>query len=332
MGFWTRKPAQAGGAVAHEGGAPTARWTNGNVLSSKLVTVVVAAAIACGPIALFVANGSKTHPVSTTVASAKPALSVVQQSAGAFAVGLVSAWLSATQTDSSSLDAYVDADAATFATTPYEFKNMAVASIDASGSDGLISVVVAADVKDASITDTSAVTWPRRYFRVTVSDAKAKLAAVTLPAPVAGPPVSDGAPSLGYSSSVASTGKLGQSVMLFLAAYLTGQGETEPYTSPSTSIPAINPAPYSAITATSIAANHTPADAPADGDKLSVLATVALQNAVGQSLSATYALELRARAGRWEVASLDAAPLLAPATESISSTPSSTDVGNQKGK
>ena len=310
--------------------AESAKWSNGNALGSKVVTAVVVAALACGPVALFVAHGNQVRPVEAATTTVKPALSILQQSAGAYAVGFVGAWLSATQADSSALDDYINSNAITLSTTPFEYKNIAAASVS-TGSGNMISVTVAADVKDSSITDATVQTWPRRYFQVTLSDAKNTLTAVTLPAPVAGPKVSTDAPNLGYSTSLAANDNAAQPVMLFLGAYLTGQGETEPYTSPSTNIPAIDPVPYASVSPLTITADQAPAASPADGATLSVLATVAVQNAVGQTLTATYVLDLRARAGRWEVFAVDTSPALAQTADSIAPTPSPSGDGNQEG-
>lgn len=327
-----------GGDVAVEtprAGKPTqaesAKWTNGNAFSSKVVTAVVIAAVACGPIALLTSRSNQGAPVAAAPVTAKPALTVLQQSAGAYAIGYVGAWLRATQTDSTALNSYIDSNSVRLSQTPFDYQNIAVASVDAAPGH-MVSVIVAADVKDASITDKSVQTWPRRYFHVTVSATGNTLSAVTLPAPVAGPKASTESPDVGYPATLSADSKAAQPVMLFLAAYLSGQGETEPYTSPSTSIPAIKPAPYSSVSPLTVSADHAPSASPADGDKLAVLATVTVQNAVGQKLTATYALDLRARAGRWEVASLNSSPVVAQAADSIAPKPSPTGAGNQEGK
>jgi hypothetical protein len=316
--------------------AETAKWTNGSLLGSKGVSVLVLVALVCGPIALVSSLGSHGQSAQSAPAAAPTTLTPLQQSAGSFAVGYVGAWLGASQDDSSALSDYISTQSAALSPKPFSYRNVAVASLEVQPKGSMVTAVVAADVQDASLTTSSDGNgWPRRYFQVTVGTVGNQLTAVGLPAPISGPGTSTDVPSLDYRAPVATSDPAGQSVVSFLTAYLTGQGSVQPYTSPSVSIAAITPAPYASLTPVSIAASEQPASRPADGTKVSVLVTVTLQNSIGQKLSATYELVLRARADRWEIFAIQSAPNLAPVSDSISTTtptPTPTGAGNQEGK
>ncbi|WP_435740103.1 conjugal transfer protein [Clavibacter nebraskensis] len=291
-------------------------------------------AVVCGPLALGAQVLGSSKPVQSAPAPIEAALSTTQQSAGGYAVGYVGAWLSATRDDSTELRAYFSGSTGTVSTTPFEYRNVAVASLAPSGAGDLVTVIVAADVKDAQLSDTkTGPTWPRRYFQVAVSTAGDRLAAVALPAPVAGPAASTDAPSVDYPTTLATSDALGGSVVSFLTAYLTGQGAVEPYTSPNAGIRPIAPAPYTALTPVSLTGVEKPDARPGDGTTESVLATVTAQNAVGQTLTASYALTLTARANRWEVSSIEPAPQLNTSSRPTPTpTPTPTGAGTSEGK
>lgn len=334
MKFRKAVPATEGGPADATAVAPqhaeSKKWANGSLLGSKAVTAVVIVAVACGPVALFVARGAATAKPVAHTASKSTQLSVLQQSAGAFAVGYVGAWLGATTKSSAALGAYISTAPATLSEQAFNFRNIAVASVQA-GSGDLVMVVVAADVEEQQLSANQPASWPRRYFAVTVSTAGGKLSSIGLPAPVTGPAQSDASPGLGYGQQLSATSKAATTVTLFLSAYLAGQGETEPYVSPSKTILAITPAPYDQVAAGTYLADQELPDQPQDGASASVLATVSLQNQVGQKLTATYSLQLRARAGRWEIFALETAPVLAPHSRSATTPSPSPSGGTTKG-
>ncbi|MCS5524786.1 conjugal transfer protein [Curtobacterium flaccumfaciens pv. oortii] len=320
-------PTDAADTPTVPAGAQTAKWTSGSAMGSKGVSVVVAACLVCGPLA-FVGNMLQPARAQVTQQAAKSStVSVTQQSAGSYALGYVAAWLGATQKDSSALDQYIDTSAQTLSKNATTYRNMAVASIDAHDPD-VLQVVIAADVKPGSADEDDTSAWPRRYFQASISVDGKHLTPIALPAPVAGPTRSAEAPSTAYGSPITPSSAAGETVVSFLDAYLTGQGKTDPFTAPSTSLPAISPAPYSSLTPVSITATDRPAEHPSDGDKLFVLATVTVADETGHSLPVSYAMTLRARADRWEVAAIATAPLL---TENTASTPTPTATPTTKG-
>ncbi|MFI0742371.1 conjugal transfer protein [Streptomyces sp. NPDC021100] len=118
-----------------------------------------------------------------------------------------------------------------------------------------------------------------------------------------------------------------KAVAEFLNAYLTGSGELDRYLAPGTRLSPVMPAPYSAITVDQLAVEgemsvsaEQATTVPEDGTRLRLLATVRAAGADGVRTPLTYALTLSARAGRWEIASLDGAPTPAAASPSPVST------------
>lgn len=307
-------------------------WTFGRQASSNLVAAGLIAAILCGPAALFVAMNSASRPIAAAATSdGDTGLTADQQGAGAYALGYVSAWLSATRDAPGGLGQYVDlASIRDLSTAPWEYRDMAVASIEQAGDDA-VSVIVSANVRELASTDggdTTTDAWPRRYFQTTVRLVDGATRVVGLPAPIAGPAQADTA-TLVYTQSLASSSAAHEAVLAFLGAYLAESGEISRYITPGSSITAITPAPFVSVDPVDVRVDKTPADDPADGDELRVLATVALSSITDQRLTSSYALTMTARAGRWEVTTIDPAPqqTASPRTDTPKPTPSASPEG-----
>lgn len=330
MRLFTRKPAAETSTepTPAPDRAQAATWSNGSRLGSKGATILVVALLACGPIALGVAMSNGGPSVAAPQAEHTTQASPLQQSAGSYAESYVGAWLSATQDDSTALESYTTINVPQLPQTGFTYRDIAVASVTTDTGDKLTQVVVAANVKDTTVDAAKGDQWPRRYYQVVVSSRGDKLATIGLPAQVAGPRQSTDAPQTGYGQSISSSSSAGKTVTAFLAAYLTGQGATEPYTAPSTSIAPVDPAPFSDLTVGSIQGVTTPAEHPADGSTVQVYVTVTSSTALDQTSTSTYTLTLRARADRWEVASIGAPPALSGAADSTPHPTSTPSKGN----
>jgi len=93
---------------------------------------------------------------------------------------------------------------------------------------------------------------------------------------------------------------------------LTGTGDVTRYVSPGTSITSVAPAPYSAVRVLEVRTDQDLRDSPMvvpRGSDLHVLVTAAATVSAEQQITVQYPLTLKVRASRWEVASLDPAPL-----------------------
>jgi hypothetical protein len=195
-------------------------------------------------------------------------------------------------------------------------------------SDGYWSVTVAARVtsreeeqkKDASAGQGEAAGsgGVLRYFQVPVKEVgRGVLVAAALPAEVSAPPVGEAAQlAYGPAHEAARSAALVQTLEAVFGAYLTGSGELDRYLSPGTVISPVSPAPYTAVTVQRLAeagANDpfaAQAERPRDGQRRRLLVQVEAVGASGAGWPLTYAVELKARDGRWEVAALGAAPVL----------------------
>ncbi|MEW1818342.1 conjugal transfer protein [Streptomyces diastaticus] len=160
-----------------------------------------------------------------------------------------------------------------------------------------------------------------RYFQVPVAsapraDGSTGYVAMSLPAEVAGPGTVDGPHTVyGTPQPPHDRDPRVKTIRSFLAAYLAGDGDLDRYLAPRTRLTRIAPAPYTAVDLTSLAADG-PAEAtpvPPDGTVQRLQVSVRARAADGTTLPLTYALTLKTRAGRWEIASLDGAPEARPA-------------------
>ena len=308
----------APGAAAAPGGDARgiSQWTGGPALGTKVCTVVLWSLLAAGPMGLgaglmALSSAGSARPV-TQSAAAGPAAGE-QVVAGEFAERVVLTWLSATAGQEKQLSALVGAVSWTAPKKAYTAANVTVASAHQVGS--VWSVVVAADVSAEGQVPV------RRFYQVPVSiqeqagEGRA-VTALTLPAPVAGPSVVAAGRSA-YARPVPGDGAVAETVSQFLGAYLAGSGDVSRYVSPAapTAIVAVTPAAYASVDVQDISAatDVDPAAVPSEGAQLKVLVSAEAITSPDQSSAVVYALTLQARAGRWEVFGIDAAPQAAPA-------------------
>ncbi|WP_055532793.1 conjugal transfer protein [Streptomyces graminilatus] len=209
---------------------------------------------------------------------------------------------------------------------------------------GYWSITVAADVtakNDAG----KATRLGVQYFRVGVqatgpasaggtstSDAAvAGYAATSLPAQVAAPAsLKPGALVYESDRGTSSTDPAVETAKGFLSAYLTGTAELDRYTSPGVRLQAITPAPYSTVKVTGVQDDSSGSEqqkVPADGTELHQLVNVDAADSAGNTVSLSYALTLKSRAGRWEVDSVDDAPAIraSSAPSTTARTPADSD-------
>jgi hypothetical protein len=98
---------------------------------------------------------------------------------------------------------------------------------------------------------------------------------------------------------------LAEAVEAFLAAYLTGVGDLSRYTVPASPLVAVSPPPFATVEITS-AGEVTGSD----GTRF-VAARITATDTAGQEQVLEYSMVVVQRDGRWEVAELLPAPLLA---------------------
>ncbi|WP_208653326.1 conjugal transfer protein, partial [Streptomyces rhizosphaericus] len=166
------------------------------------------------------------------------------------------------------------------------------------------------------------------------ASATAGYTATSLPAQVAAPAaLKPGALAYESDRGSSSTDPAVDTAKGFLAAYLTGTSELDRYTSARERLRAISPAPYAEVKVTGVQDDSTSAGqqkVPADGTVLHQLVQVDATDQAGSPVSLSYALTLKSRAGRWEVASVDDAPAIreSSAPSAAPHTTTNADAGN----
>ncbi|MBV7674148.1 conjugal transfer protein [Streptomyces halstedii] len=308
--------------------------------------------------AAFLSVPAKAGPAPTASAATAPSAAGAQGAAG-YAELFVAAYLEAGEGDQAALAAYYPgASGLRLEGTPGRVRGeqLAVVRLRQAGH-GIWSVTVAARVTAKASPSSKASAESQsggdgqgaaaaavstvRYFQVPVATTTATVTLAnpaTTPAPAAagytalampaevGAPAQIKAPALVYGPMrpALPSDPRTQAVTEFLSAYLTGAGELDRYLAPGTKLTAITPAPYTGIAVDTLAIEgekgSEPVTAvPGDGTRLRLLAAVRATGHDDVRLPLTYALTLMARAGRWEIASLDGAPASAapsPATPS----------------
>lgn len=159
-----------------------------------------------------------------------------------------------------------------------------------------------------------------RYFQVPVATAPTAggasgYTALAMPAEVAAPEQIK-APALVYGPMrpALPADPRTQAVTEFLTAYLTGAGELDRYLAPGSRMAAIAPVPYTGIAVDALAIEGEQASSgpvttvPRDGTTLRLLVALRATGPDEVRAPLTYALTLKTRAGRWEIAALDGAP------------------------
>lgn len=288
-----------------------------STMTTKLASAALIGCLVAGPLGL-VAGGlaiaqaaGPTAPAQTQVADQ----SSERAAAGEFAQRVVLAWLGSTRDHPEQLTGLVqNTQAASLPAVAFGVSDPTVSSIEQVG--GIWSVRVAVTVTDQRKTTV------RRFFQVPVTLSGGAVTALTLPAPVAGPPIGAGT-DLGYQVQVASSGPVASTVTQFLGAYLAGSGDVTRYVSPGVQVAAITPAPYSSVRVTDLRCdlNIDTTATPKDGARLQLLVGADASVTDKQAVSVAYALTLSARAGRWEVSAIDPSPVLAPKSPGAATAP-----------
>ncbi|MFD6113820.1 conjugal transfer protein [Streptomyces yangpuensis] len=333
-------------AVQETGTEPDAGWvagwsTGAQANSAALMRWLVWGLIALGPLmgtlAYLSVPATSAAPAPKTAPSA-PAASGGQGASG-FATLFVAAYLSAGRGDEPRLAAYYPPAASMqLDGVSGQHRGEQLTVVRLRQTDNAVwSVTVAARVTGAQPTATpstqpgaspspAAAADAVRYFQVPVATAPGAggataYTALALPAEVAAPERAKG-PELVYGAMrpALPTDPRTQAVTSFLTAYLTkGGAELDRYLAPGTRLTAPSPAPYSGVAVDQLAVEgetggEPVVSVPGDGTALRLLVTLRATGQDGVRLPLTYALTLKARAGRWEIASLDGAPALTSPT------------------
>lgn len=326
----------------------SSQWSAGSHLATKAITVILGAALFCGPAALAYEVLRPTPPAVAASTGYDQRLMNRRDAAINFALGVVPTWLRADRTHTAGIATYwnVDQLSSQLPVTGAAVTDPRLYSATPS-APGVWSVVVSATVNGANT---------RRYFQlpVAVSGSTAPAAgALTFPSEIAAPGTGVNQ-SVQYDTQVDPSSQASATVTQFLQALLIGQGNITRYTRPGVAISAVSPPPWSAVSVQQLSTTGTGSDlvsaaAPLDGSVVRLLVTAGLtpipSAAQPSSASASsapswpgaartpapttsaqpsavptsgtdlglvpvqYEISLTARAGRWEVSALDPAPV-----------------------
>lgn len=287
-------------------------WTTASsAWVTRVCCVGLWAAVGAGVVALLlVVTGYGQQPVSTVEQSrAEDPRADERAAVSAFAGDFVTTWLSTPMGQEQRLGEYLAVpDSVTLPRRPWVASAASVSGIEETSS-GTWSVTVAVDV-----TPGPAAQLVRRYFRVAVLYSEGAMTAQALPAPVAAPRLATPV-ELNYPEQTMPTSAVVVAAGDFLSALLTGDADLTRFVSPGAQIAPVLPPPYKVVTVADAYADVPVTDAaekPETGAELRLLVTADVAAAGDQEISVQYALTMRAREGRWEVATVDPAPALDP--------------------
>lgn len=207
--------------------------------------------------------------------------------------------------------------------TQQQFTNVEVEYWNPDFSDGDLSLwtVVLSGQLDVQADPAS----PRVYYQVPVSLYKNAPRAMDYPSPASAPKLGVDMPS-GYIVNIDTNGPIADTVLGFVKAYITADGNIERYVTTDSNLQPVTPAPYSQVQFATQNENQGGAlmgtDNPplTDGATVSVRARIAAQTTATNQVVVPYRLTLTVISGRWQVAKIDAIPALDGSREQVSST------------
>ena len=316
-------------------------WTGPAAWVTKTITGGLLACLVAGPMGLLLAGwllfAAATTPVAAPVVAGESRLVDERTAVEAFASDFVVTWLTTTTGQEERLAPFLASySGLTMPEEPWLVRDAAPAGIVASESaPGSWSVTVA-----ATVAESDKVPANRRHFQVPVVYADGALVAQSLPAPVSAPGQAT-SPKLDYRYRAALSDPVATAAGEFLTALLVG-GDVTRFISPTADIRAVSPAPYATVEVDDVQVDEDLTDlsddTPTDGQQLHLLVTAVVTpgaKAKTNALTVQYALTVTARAGRWEISSLDPSPMVTrdgtspTTTDQAPSVPDSTSPGAQ---
>lgn len=308
-------------------GTPTSdlEWdTSTSALASRSISGFLMACLVAGPVALLLALLLlSTPPPQQQVAAPIRTGTVGERAAvSAFAEDFVSTWLTSRRGEEAALESFLGAiPQVDLPDRSWRVSNPTTADLVKTES-GVWSVTVSAT------TWTSSTTRTRRYFVVPVAYTDGALVASALPAPAAAPLTGQQQETI-YQYQAPSSSSVTKAINDFLAALLAGSGDLTRFISPGAQIRPVTPPAYPMgvqVTNVLLDVELTDMDEnPATGRTLHALVSASGSAGPEQATPIQYPLTLVAREGRWEIASIDPAPLVPTAEPSGSGETSTTN-------
>lgn len=296
---------------------------NGQVLQrrgaqlGKVGAWAVAVFVIIAAIITFANFFNPTQPVAQTVEQED---NTQDQQAGEYARGYISAWLRATEENHTELDQYVTVGRGEVTETEStEFTDAGVASVK-TNDQGVSTVIVSAKVKasaeppeeggDAPAEgEAASETWVPAWYQVNVYQNNDTFAPLGWPAPVSPPKTAD-APTAEYRYKASP--EIETTVNDFFRAYILNDGDVTRLTHPNSTIRPLGANPYSVVTINKTTTEEEHKEIPDEETTVHTLVNLSLGTGDKTTRTATYALTLETRGGRWEVKAIDPAPTVIP--------------------
>ena len=272
-------------------------WTNGQYLKSVGATALIWTLAGSGVLSLGLdLVRDESGPAPTSVEVQDPADS---QRVGEYGAAFISRYLSAGQGQEDQITAMLADGVKAQLQLPSTPRAIGAVTpgpaVEADGGTWIVTVAVDEAPADGQ--------QPvRRYWQLPVQlDDNGHMAVTALPSLVTAPSSSGITVTPG---SELNDPDVTAAVDAFMKAYLAGQGEVAPLTSPGSALTAIEPAPYTDASVSAIRTSQEMPETPASGDQVRTEVSVTATAADGSSTQMSYTLDLRYR-DRWEVAAIN---------------------------
>lgn len=272
-------------------------WTNGERLKSMAATALIWGLCATGPLALgleVLGDDGGSQQTSAEVQEVGDSQRVSQ-----FATSFVTQYLTASRGQEDQVTSMLAEDASRNLRLPETRTPIGAAlpgeAVQTADGTWIVTVEVdqPGDEAEAAV---------RRYWQVPiVTNDGGGIAAAGMPSLVSAPAA--GGLKVEPGAEV-NDSDVQDTVTAFMQAFLTGQGEVAPLTSPDSSLAAVEPTPFTEVSVSSITTTQELPAEPTDGDLIRAQVSLSATAADGNSTPLGYTVELRYR-DRWEVAAVN---------------------------
>lgn len=316
---------------------------SGQIMQKKSATAGKVAAFAfIGFVGLgsVISFSSLFSPASVAEPVIETEVSTEEQQAAEYARGYVGAWLRSTSDNDAEISRYMQIEQGDItAEKPTEYRELAVASMETDDT-GVSTIIVSAEVEtpagpeeeeDQSDNDEPLTQWEPTWYQVNIYNDQGSFVPLGWPAPVSAPETGS-APRMGYTYE--SSDEIETTVSDFFEAYILENGEVSRLTHPDSTITPLGNPTYTDVEIQEVTTDEDFRDqTPQDGTTAQAYVYLQLGTSQDQGKLATYALTLEVRGGRWEVRTLEPAPVVQPAEitaeESPTVSPDDTDENAQ---
>ena len=248
-------------------------------------------------------------PTSTAEKVVQVGQTPQEQQAAEYARGFVGAWLRATKEDDSEIARYMQLERGDITTAEAtEYRELAVASSQTAENGVAAEVLHTIEAEASDDEEEPQEIWQPAWYQVNVYQQDGNFVPLGWPAPVPAPETG-GAPRLSYSYDVPD--EITETVTDFFDAYALGEGEVTRLTHPDSTIQPLEPPQYAYAEVVDVTTDEDHRDSiPSDETTTRAYVQLLLGEDPEAARAATYALTLETRGGRWEVRTLDPAPIL----------------------